>query len=178
MPSSSYAPASIDAAGAAVRETVSLALAIGGLVDDADRRWRLRGEIAGFVAQSDELLSRWAAVMLNVDMYAEAIDRYVELAGDLAWLGSLLDRYESPAGHLSRREFRTHPPMPVSGEIDKRRVVDALVSITQLAERLDQGTLELALRLVPLDWWATQLVTTTEQADHPARPRQRWWHRR
>ena len=74
----------------------------------------------------------------------------------------LLDRYESPAGHLSRREFRTHPPMPVNGEIDKQRVVDALVSITRLAERLDQGTLELALRIIPLDWWATQLVTTAE----------------
>ena len=100
--------------------------------------------------------------MLNVDVYAEVIDRYVELAGDLAWLGSLLDRYESPAGHLSGREFRTHPPMPVNGEIDKQRLIDALVSITQLAERLDQRTIELALRIVPLDWWAAQLVTTTE----------------
>ena len=52
--------------------------------------------------------------------------------------------------------------MPVNGEIDKQRVVDALVSITRLAERLDQGTLELALRIIPLDWWATQLVTTAE----------------
>ena len=50
----------------------------------------------------------------------------------------------------------------MTGEIDKQRVIDALVSITQLAERLDQRTLELALRIVPLDWWATQLVTTTE----------------
>ena len=110
MPSSSYTAASIDVTGAAVRETVSLAPAIGELVDDADRRRRLRGEIAGFVTQSDELLSRWAAVLLNVNMYAEVIDRYVELAGDLAWLGSLLDRYESPVGHLSRREFEPiHP---------------------------------------------------------------------
>lgn len=31
--------------------------------------------------------------------------------------------------------------MPVNGEIDKQRGVDALVSITQLAERLDQGHL-------------------------------------
>lgn len=59
------------------------------------------------------------------------------------------------------RDF-VDPPMPVNGEIDKQRLIDALVSITQLAERLDQRTIELALRIVPLDWWAAQLVTTTE----------------
>ena len=35
-----------------------------------------------------------------------------------------------------------------------------LVAITQLAEELDRGTLELALRLVPVEWWAGRLGTT------------------
>ena len=42
------------------------------------------------MGQSDELLGRWAGVMLNADVYAEIIDRHVELVGDLAWLGTLL----------------------------------------------------------------------------------------
>ena len=73
----------------------------------------------------------------------------------------LLDRYESPAGHLSRREFRTHPPMPVNGEIDKQRVVDSSRSRGSLRASTREH-LKLALRIVPLDWWATQLVTTAE----------------
>ena len=30
----------------------------------------------------------------------------------------------------------------------------------QLAEELDRGTLEIALRLVPFEWWAARLGTT------------------
>ena len=32
--------------------------------------------------------------MLGTDAYAEVVDRHVELAGSLAWLGSLLDQSE------------------------------------------------------------------------------------
>jgi hypothetical protein len=32
-----------------------------------------------------------------------------------------------------------------------------LAAITQLAEQLDSGTLELAMRIVPIDWWREQL---------------------
>jgi hypothetical protein len=34
------------------------------------------------------------------------------------------------------------------------------VTITQLAEELDQTTLELAMRIVPVEWWAARLGTT------------------
>ena len=34
---------------------------------------------------------------------------------------------------------------------------DNLVAIAQLAESLDQGSFELAMQIVPLDWWVTQL---------------------
>jgi hypothetical protein len=34
------------------------------------------------------------------------------------------------------------------------------VVITQLAEELDHGTLELALRVVPVQWWEARLGTT------------------
>jgi hypothetical protein len=35
-----------------------------------------------------------------------------------------------------------------------------LAAITQLAEQLDSGTLAVALRIVPIDWWREQLRTS------------------
>ena len=34
------------------------------------------------------------------------------------------------------------------------------MTITQLAEDLDRTTLELAMRIVPVEWWAARLGTT------------------
>jgi hypothetical protein len=45
----------------------------------------------------------------------------------------------------------------IEGPPDAERLVQRLVAITQLAEQLDRGTLELALRIVPIDWWREQL---------------------
>jgi len=100
-------------------------------------------------------------VMLNADAYAEVIDRHVELAGDLAWLGSILDHFEPPDDRGRQRKGRTYPAVQIEGEVDDDRLADRVVSITQLAERLDRGTLELAMRIVPLEWWAARLGTTT-----------------
>lgn len=161
MPSGTYTAASIDAGARAVRDTPRLAVAIRELVADADRRAQLHDEIARFVDHTDEVLGRWAGVMLNADAYAEVIDRHVELAGDLAWLGSILDHFEPPDDRGRQRKGRTYPAVQIEGEVDDDRLADRVVSITQLAERLDRGTLELAMRIVPLEWWAARLGTTT-----------------
>jgi hypothetical protein len=39
-------------------------------------------------------------------------------------------------------------------------ILGALVVIAQLAEALDRGTLELALRIVPVEWWHARLGTS------------------
>ena len=39
--------------------------------------------------------------------------------------------------------------------------------MTQLAEQLDRATLELALRIVPIDWWREQLG---RRSDTPSAP--------
>ncbi len=144
MPPGTYTAASMDLGATAVRDTVRLGPAIRELVADADRRQRLRDEIALLVAQSDEVLGRWAAVMLNVDAYAEVIDRRVELASDLAWLARLLGHLEPPDDQRCPRRGRSHTPIQVEGEVDHQRLADTLLALTQLAERLDRGTLELA----------------------------------
>src|SRR6202050_2448216 len=95
------APAAIDAAALVVRDTPRLTEAVHGLLIDTARRRVLDDQVARVVVHNDEVLGRWAAVMLNADAYAEVVDRHVELASSLAWLGSLLDQSEPGDGeHL------------------------------------------------------------------------------
>jgi hypothetical protein len=58
------------------------------------------------------------------------------------------------------------------GEIDDDLLVALLVSTTQLAEELDRGTLELALRIIPLERWAARHGRTglVPSVDPDARP--------
>jgi hypothetical protein len=44
-----------------------------------------------------------------------------------------------------------------SGRSNTSGYADNLVAIAQPAESLDQGSVELAMRIVPLDWWVAQL---------------------
>jgi hypothetical protein len=152
--------ASIDAAARAVHDTQRLNDAIREAIADGAKRRRLHEGVAAFIVHGDEVLGRWAAVMLNADTYAEIIDRHVELATDIAWLGSALDSSE-PAGDLARRRRSAgSPAIQIEGEVDDERLTNMIVRITQLAENLDRTTLEVARRLVPVEWWAARLGTT------------------
>jgi hypothetical protein len=150
------AAASIDAGSAAVRDTPRVTAALLEVVTDEHRRRRLHDKVAFFVDHSDDVLGRWAGVMLNADVYAEVIDRHVELAGDLAWLGSLLS-FEFSEEDERARIARSHPAALVEGPLDKEWLVRSVAAITQLAEQLDRTTLALALRIVPIEWWRTRL---------------------
>jgi hypothetical protein len=158
MPSDAHTMASMDAAARAVRDTARLAEAIRELVADGDRRRLLHEKITRFATHSDDLLGRWAAVMLNADAYADVIDQHVELAADIAGLASLLDYFE-PADDDSarRRKSQSNAAIQIQGEFDDDWLADRVVAITQLAEELDRETLELALRIVPVEWWAARL---------------------
>ena len=148
--------ASIDAGSSAVRDTERLTAGLGELVASAEDRKRLHDKVTIFVEQNDVVLGRWAAVMLNADMYAEVIDRHVELAGDLAWLSSLLG-FELTEDEIRAGKGRSHPAALIEGPLDDDQLVQRLAAITQLAEQLDRETLALALRIVPIAWWREQL---------------------
>ena len=51
--------------------------------------------------------------------------------------------------------------MQVEGQITGDELADRIVVIAQLAEELDRTTLELALRIVPLEWWRARLGAGT-----------------
>jgi len=160
------ASTSIDAGSTAVRDTERLTAALRELLVDADKRKRLHDSVTTFVEDNDAVLGRWAAVMLNADVYAEVIDRHVELAGDLAWLSSLLG-FELSQDDERTNKARSHPAVLIEGPLDDEELVQRLAAIMQLAEQLDRGTLAVALRIVPIDWWREQL-----RASVPARQRQ------
>lgn len=160
MPADVTDAASIDAAAHAVQDTPRLKDAIREAVADGAKRRRMHKAITDFVVEGDEALGRWAGVMLNADAYAEIIDRHVELATDVAWLGSLLDSSESSDDCVRRRRSASSPAIRIQGEVDDEQLTDRVVTITQLAEELDRTTLELAMRIVPVEWWAARLGTT------------------
>jgi hypothetical protein len=160
-------PSAIDAAALVVRDTPRMTKAVHGLLADADRRWALRDHVVRLVVHNDEVLGRWAAVMLNTDAYTEVVDRHVELAGSLAWLGSLLDqpRQMRDGDQLRWHRARSNPAVQITGEMDDERLAQRIVAITQLAEQLDRGTLDLAVKIVPVAWWEARLGTTAHVGD-------------
>jgi hypothetical protein len=160
----------------AVRDTPRLAAAMDEMLASADRREQLHRLIAGLRVQGQEVLGRWAGVMVSSRTYAEIVDRHVELYSRLYWWGSVLDESEPLEEHQSRpRLSRVSPATQVVGPVEDEWLRDNLVAIAQLAESLDRSSFELALRIVPLDWWATQLPDRPSTAENrgPGRPPER-----
>jgi hypothetical protein len=150
----------------AVRDTPRLAAAMDEMLASADRREQLHRLIARLLGSGEEVLGRWADVMVNSGTYAEIIDRHVELYSRLYWWGSVLDESDPLEEHLSRpRLSRVSPATQAVGPVEDEWLRDNLVAIAQLAESLDRRSFELALRIVPLDWWATQLPDRPSTAE-------------
>jgi len=163
--------ATLSAGARTLNDTPRVVAAMCDLLADPDRRQRLHGLIGRLMSRSDELLGRWAAVMLNAAAYAEVIDRHVELYARLAWVGSLLEYLEPTDDDPTRRRLsRSSPAVQLQGDIDDKWLSDNLIAIAQLAEALDQSTLQLALQIVPLEWWAARTRTTAPAGVEPAAP--------
>jgi hypothetical protein len=157
----------LTAASAVVGDTPRVAAAMDEVLASADRREHLHRLLARLLAHGHEVLGRWAAVMVNSGAYAEVIDRHVELYSRLYWWGSVLDESEPLEEQFGPTLSRVSPATQVIGPIDDARLRDNLVAIAQLAERLDRGSFELALRIVPLDWWAARLPDPPQAAEPP-----------
>ena len=164
VPDGELGDEALAAGSEAVRDTPRLAAAMDEMLAGAERREELHRLIAGLLEHGQEALGRWADVMVNSGTYAEIVDRHVELYSRLYWWGSVLDESDPLEEHASRpRLSRVSPATQASGPVEDEWLRDNLVAIAQLAESLDRGSFELAMRIVPLDWWTTQLP------DRPAR---------
>jgi hypothetical protein len=158
---------SLTAGSEAARDTPRVAAAMDELLASPDRREQLHRLITGLQGHGQEVLGRWAAVMVNSGTYAEIVDRHVELYSRLYWWGSVLDESEPLDEHLSRpRLSRVSPATQTSGPIEDEWLRDNLVAIVQLAESLDRSSFELAFRIVPLEWWISQLPDRSDPAEN------------
>jgi len=142
----------------AVRDTPRLTTAMGEMLASADRREELHRLIRGLLGRGQEVLGRWANMMVNSGTYAEIVDRHVELYSRLYWWGSVLDESDPLEEDPGRpRLSRVSPATQAAGPVEDEWLRDNLVAIAQLAESLDRGSFELAMRIVPFDWWVAQL---------------------
>jgi len=154
-------------ASKAVLDTPRLAAAVDEMLADADGREQLHRLIVRLRAHGQEVLGRWADVMVNSGTYAEIVDRHVELYSRLYWWGSVLDESEPLEEHLNRpRLSRLSPATQASGPIEDEWLRDNLVAIAQLAESLDRSSFDLAMRIVPPEWWAAQLPDRPSTAEN------------
>jgi hypothetical protein len=165
-PDADLGDAALAAGSKAVRDTPRLAAAMDDVLAGADSREQLHRLIAELLAHGQEVLGRWADVMVNSGTYAEIVDRHVELYSRLYWWGSVLDESEPLEEHLSRpRLSRVSPATQTRGSIEDAWLRDNLVAIAQLAESLDRVSFEIAMRIVPIDWWVAQLPDRPATAD-------------
>jgi hypothetical protein len=163
-PDEEVGEAALAAGSAAVRDP-RLGEAIDELLADAESREQLHRLIVVLLGRGQEVLGRWASVMVSSGAYAEILDRHVELYSRLYWWGSVLDESEPLEEQLGRpRLSLVSPATQASGPVEDAWLRDNLVAIVQLAESLDRGSFELAMRIVPVDWWTSQLP------DRPATP--------
>jgi hypothetical protein len=152
----------------AVRDTPRLTGAMDDMLASAERREQVHRLIAELLGHGQEVLGRWADVMVNSGTYAEIVDRHVELYSRLYWWGSVLDESDPLQEHLSRpRLSRISPATQAAiGPVEDEWLRDNLVAIAQLAESLDRGSFELAMRIVPREWWAQQLPDRPSTAEN------------
>ena len=149
-----------------VLDTPRLSAAIDEMLASADRREQLHRLIARLRAHGQDVLGRWADVMVNSGTYAEIVDRHVELYSRLYWWGSVLDESDPLEEHLNRpRLSRLSPATQASGPVEDEWLRDNLVAIAQLAESLDRSSFDLAMRIVPPEWWAAQLPDRPSTAE-------------
>jgi hypothetical protein len=157
LPAEANRPETIEQSASVVRESSGFPAAVRATVQDPEARARLHQALTFLAGHSDQVLGRWAGVMLNAEIYAEVIDRHVELAGDLAWISDLLDTAHPPDDLSRRRRAGSSPAVQIRSELGPGELADRIVVIARLAEALDRGTLEPALRIVPVQWWEARL---------------------
>jgi hypothetical protein len=144
-------------AGKVALDSERVARGADALIADGERRARLQRMTVALSDHASEVIARWAPVMVSAKPYAEVLDRHVELAARLAWLGDVLSYNEPPEGQSPRERALTRSS--VASEHAERLGTDAwlhdqILATIALATKLDYEAREDAYAIVPLDWWA------------------------
>lgn len=122
----------------------------------------LRSELATHLTERNlegrEILARWAVALTGSESYVEIFDQHVELYARVDGLSRFLNvgyRLRDPRGRRDRqpREYRSP-----GGEIDDEWFVNNVVTTLTIAARLEDATWDLALAVLPEDWWDRRTV--------------------
>lgn len=157
---------SLTDARSVVADRAGLRAGVAAMVADPHRRETLHRAVAAMSRHCDDVLGRWASVLLGATAYTEVLDRHVELYSRIAWVDGLLGHYEPMDDDPRRRLNIASPAAELQQDFDDDALCDMIVSIVGLAESLDRATLTIAMHLVPLDWWQARTEAGTAAPSH------------
>jgi hypothetical protein len=137
------------------------------LLGEEDGKARLQVLSHALTQHYDEVIANWAAVMVGARPYAELLDNHVELAVRLEWLSSVLAHNE-PAADQSRRDrnltrssIAAENALALGGD---EWLHDMVVSVVNLATRLDYRSRETAFSIVSQEWWVERTAGLMKSA--------------
>jgi hypothetical protein len=166
-------PESLQAVADVARDNRRVSQAISLLLGDEQRRERLQRVCVGLGEHASDVIAKWASVMVGARPYAEVLDRHVELAGRLEWLGSVLAHNEPPEGqsvrerNLARSSVATEHAEELGND---QWLHDQILAVITLAVELDDESRELAYSIVPLSWWAERTAGLAGNETPPPTP--------
>jgi hypothetical protein len=167
-------PASLLAVANVARDSERISAAVSRLLAEQDRRDRLQRVCVGLGEHASDVIAKWAPVMVGARPYAEVLDRHVELAGRLEWLGSVLAHNEPPDDqsrserNLARSSVATEHAAQLGND---EWLHDQIVAVITLAVELDDDSRELAYSIVPLSWWTERTAGLAGNESPPPVPR-------
>jgi hypothetical protein len=135
----------------------------------AQIREQLAGKLNERLADGHQLLGRWAVALTASETYAEIFDRHVELYGRVNGLFQFLrEGYKQTDPRGLRGRVRREYSSP-GGEAEDEWFVDNLIGTINIGAGLEDETWDLALRILPQDWWDRRTVQLAAAA-RAARP--------
>jgi nitrogen fixation protein FixH len=124
----------------------------------AEIREQLAGKLDERLADGHQLLGRWAVALTASQTYAEIFDRHVELYGRVNGLLQFLrEGYKQTDPRGLRGRVRREYSSP-GGEAEDEWFVDNLIGTINIGAGLEDETWDLALQVLPQDWWDRRTV--------------------
>jgi predicted nucleic acid-binding protein len=151
------------------RDASRVSDAIHELLADPKGREQLQRVTVGLADYANEVIARWAPVMVNASPYAQLLDRHVELAGRLEWLSSVLSHNEPLDGQsvseriLVRSSVASEHAEEFGGD---ERLHDQILAVVNLATELDYRSRQEAYSIVPLSWWTDRTAGLAGEESH------------
>jgi hypothetical protein len=151
---------------AIAKDTEDVKRGLAGVLADPSRRATVSEVLARIDDACREVIVSWASVMVGQQAYAAMFDRHVELLTRVNWLSMLFSHYEGEdLTPVRRRVASSSIAVQLTPHVDDAVMLNMLLSIVNLAVRLDEDTSAMALTLVPAEEW---LARTADLIGQPA----------